>query len=137
MDLTGGCYCGAVRYRAAGPIGRKMLCYCRECQMASGGAGTVGLFVPAAGFAYTQGEPARYTRPDLDRAVTREFCGTCGTPLATRSPGIGERVVIRPGTLDDPSLFGMPDFVVWTSEKQCFHTPPEGVQTFPKFPGRG
>lgn len=137
MDLTGGCYCGAVRYRAAGPIGRRMQCLCRECQIVSGGAGGVVVFVPAEGFAYTSGTPAQFTRPDLDNAVTREFCSHCGTHLATRAPGIGDRVIVRVGTLDDPSVFGKPDFVIWTSEMESFHTLPEGVPNFPKWPGRG
>jgi hypothetical protein len=33
---SGGCQCGAVRYRAAGAIGYPHLCHCRMCQKASG-----------------------------------------------------------------------------------------------------
>ena len=37
--ITGGCQCGAVRFRAAG-LGRASLCHCRMCQKALGGPGT-------------------------------------------------------------------------------------------------
>ncbi len=35
MALTGGCQCGAVRFRAA-HLGRASLCHCRMCQKAFG-----------------------------------------------------------------------------------------------------
>ncbi len=33
---TGGCQCGAVRYRVEGTLGDPHLCHCRMCQKASG-----------------------------------------------------------------------------------------------------
>ena len=34
--MSGGCLCGAVRYRIDGPPEFCVLCYCRDCQRASG-----------------------------------------------------------------------------------------------------
>jgi hypothetical protein len=92
------------------------------------------LIMPAAGFSYTEGTPKRFKRPDLQQGVTREFCGTCGTQLATRSPRDPSIVVLKAGTLDDPSLFGAPQVVLWTADAQPFHLMPEGVPRFPGFP---
>ena len=136
MDANGGCYCGAVRYHVTGEFKGKLLCFCRECQVVSGGAGTVAGIVPAAGFHYTKGEPGRFTRPDLPHPVTREFCTNCGTPLTTRVPWSAAIAILKIGTLDDPSLFGQADMVYYTSEKQVYHTCPEGVPAFEKFPPR-
>ncbi len=34
-DRSGGCQCGAVRYRAKGELGYPHLCHCRMCQKAA------------------------------------------------------------------------------------------------------
>ena len=62
-------------------------CHCRECQYISGGAPNTFIAMPAAGFRYTKGQPKQFTRKDLERAVTREFCSECGTHLVTKVPG--------------------------------------------------
>jgi hypothetical protein len=126
MTLSGGCYCGAVRYEGEGPIRLRGQCYCRECQFMSGGAENLFLVLPSAGFRVTRGEPATFRRPDLPQGVTRSFCGVCGCQLFTRTqdPSI---VVVKVGTLDDPRVFEAPELVCWTGEKQPFHHLPPGV----------
>jgi hypothetical protein len=136
MRLEGGCYCGAVRYVADGEPMMKAQCHCRECQYITGGAPNLFMALPADGFAYTQGEPSRFTRSDLERPVTREFCPTCGTHLLTRPPGFAG-VIVKIGSLDDPSLFGGPDMAIYTLDKQAFHHVPEGLPAFERMPGRG
>ena len=48
-SITGGCGCGAVRYRAKGPIGFHILCQCRFCQRFSGSVHSALLAVPKEG----------------------------------------------------------------------------------------
>lgn len=136
MKLTGGCYCGAVRYEAEGEPRFKGQCHCRECQYISGGAENVFMVMPADGFVYVKGEPATFTRSDLETPGTREFCATCGTHLTTRVPADPSVVILKVGTLDDPSVYGAPQAAIWTADAQAFHMIPEGVATFPGFPGR-
>ena len=134
MKLEGGCYCGKVRYVAEGEPMLKAQCHCRECQYITGGAPNMFIVMPQAGFAYTKGAPKQFTRSDLEKPVTREFCPDCGTHLATRPqrPVIGVKV----GTLDDPKLFGSPQMAIYTIDKQPFHQVPDGLPTFERMPQR-
>ena len=135
MSLTGGCYCGAVRYEAGGEPIMKAQCHCRECQYITGGSVNVFAAMPASEFHITQGETKSFTRTDIDNPVTREFCANCGTHLLTRAPGLPDAVVLKIGSLDDPSAFGMPDIAIFTCDAQSFHSVPEGVPSFDKIPG--
>jgi hypothetical protein len=93
------------------------------------------LLMPTTGFMYSRGTPKSFTRSDLERAVTREFCGECGTHLVTRPPGL-PAVVLKVGSLDDPSLFGGPQMAIYTVDKQPFHQIPGGLPTFERLPPR-
>ena len=102
MRLEGGCYCGAVRYKAEGDPMMQAQCHCRECQYISGGAPNTFIAMPAAGFSYIIGQPKQFTRKDLERAVTREFCAECGTHLVTKVPGL-PAAILKVGTLASQS----------------------------------
>lgn len=135
MDLEGGCYCGAVRYRAKGDAIFSGQCHCRECQYISGGHPNVVMGMPAPGFTYTKGSPKRFSRSDIENPVTREFCADCGTHLLTKTSKVPGAVLIKVGTLDDPSVFGGPQMAIFTIDKQSFHHLPEGVPAFERLPG--
>src|SRR5262249_45721040 len=91
--------------------------------------------VAPQGFRYTSGEPRKFSRSDLESPVTREFCGDCGTHPLTRRPGL-PLIILKVGTLDDPSLFGAPQMAIYTVDKQPFHIVPEGLPTFERLPPR-
>ncbi|TXT21077.1 MAG: hypothetical protein FD134_2762 [Gallionellaceae bacterium] len=135
MILTGGCFCGALRYTIEGGIPMKALCLCHTCQKISGGAGNLFIGVEASAFRYTQGEPRRFAR-EPGTSPAREFCGECGVHIAARSPRLPEGLVVKVGTLDDPAAFEGPALVFWACEKQDFHMLPPGAQVFATLPGR-
>jgi hypothetical protein len=135
MKLEGGCYCGEVRYKAEGNPMLKAQCHCRECQYISGGSPNMFVLMPPDGFSYTKGTPKKFMRSDLEGAVTREFCAECGTHLVTRPPSV-PGIVLKVGTLDDPTLFGAAQIAIYTVDKQPFHQIPEGMPTFERLPPR-
>ena len=135
MELEGGCYCGAVRFKVSGDALFKGQCHCRECQYTSGGAPNVVMGMPEANFAYTKGSPKGFRRSDLENPVTREFCGDCGSPILSKAPSLPGAVLLKVGALDDPSVFGMPQMAIYTIDKQSFHQIPEGVPEFERTPG--
>lgn len=134
MKLEGGCYCGSLRYTCEGDPVMKGQCHCRECQYLSGGAPNLFLLMPTSGFSYTKGTPKEFKRKDLERAVTREFCAECGTHVVTRPPGYSA-LVLKVGTLDDPTLFGGPQMAIYTVDRQPFHVIPDGMPSFERLPG--
>ena len=135
MKFEGGCYCRKVRYVAEGEPRLKAQCHCRECQYISGGAPNMFMLIPPEGFRYVSGAPKTFARGDLEQPVTREFCETCGTHLATRRPDL-RMVILKVGTLDEPRLFGTPQMAIYVADKQPFHIIPEGLPTFEKLPPR-
>jgi hypothetical protein len=118
MELTGGCLCGAVRYRYSGEVLRRPICHCRDCQRAGGGAFHVGLVLRRAGFTLTSGELRTWRAIGYSgRWIDRSFCPVCGSgilhELEARGPDI---VVIKAGTLDDPALV-VPDYEIFVRSK--------------------
>jgi hypothetical protein len=93
------------------------------------------LAMPEAGFGYTKGTPREFRRSDLENPITREFCAECGTHILSRAPGMPGSVILKVGTLDDPSVFGAPQMAIFTVDKQPFHQIPEGVPVFERMPG--
>jgi hypothetical protein len=85
---TGGCQCGAVRFRVTG-LGRASICYCRMCQKATGGIG--GVYVIANDLVLTRGALKHFRSSNK---VQRGFCADCGTPLTFEVDGGGTDVSI-------------------------------------------
>lgn len=133
MILEGGCYCGGLRYSAAGEPLLRAQCYCRACQHVSGGGPNLFILVPDAGFRWTRGRPQRFTRTDLDAAVSREFCAICGTHIVNRRPGL-DPVILKIGTLDDPGHFGGAQMAIFTAQKQTFHCIPHELPAYEGLP---
>lgn len=96
---SGGCQCGAVRYRIAGPLADPSICHCRMCQKAAG-----NYFLPLAkakkdDFSLTRGELRHYHSSD---PVRRGFCAQCGTPLTFETVSAALLYIVL-GSLDDPA----------------------------------
>jgi hypothetical protein len=98
--ITGGCQCGAIRYRIEGPLGTAGICHCRMCQKAFGSWGAALVSVPVANFLWTRGEPSEFRSSAI---VARGFCPDCGTPLYMKEDG-DANWDIAIGSLDDPEL---------------------------------
>ncbi|MEM7412121.1 MAG: GFA family protein [Myxococcota bacterium] len=133
--MTGGCQCGAVRYRIEGPPKAVTACHCRECQRQSGSAFGMSLIVARDGFHLDQGDVQVYSRVgESGLEVAGAFCGICGTRLyhdLERNPTTRN---VKAGTLDDPSECA-PILHVWTDSRQRWFTLPEAVPHFGRNPG--
>ncbi len=94
---SGGCQCGAVRFRIRGELGRPSICHCRMCQKHFGGFFGPLVTAPRDGLDWTRGEPTWF---QSSVNVERGFCQRCGTPLTYRHSGGIELAI---GAFDDRS----------------------------------
>jgi hypothetical protein len=115
-ELTGGCLCGAVRYRTGTPSVPPTLCHCASCRRATG-AHAMGLYtVTRATVEFTAGKQTEY-RSSSD--VPRGFCGRCGTSLTYWHARWPENLSFTISSLDNPWLAvpidhtGMADAAPW------------------------
>jgi len=97
--MLGGCYCGRIRYEAAGAPFHETACHCSICRRTTGAPYVAWFSVRSADFRFTAGEPARFSSSPHG---TRTFCPTCGTQLTFKSSGAPGEIDVTTGSLDDP-----------------------------------
>lgn len=99
--VTGGCQCGAVRYRSTAVLDNAHLCHCRMCQKAVGNIFAALVGAPKNALEWTRGSAARWRS---SAHVDRGFCAACGTPLFYDDE-TSDRIALTIGSLDDPAAF--------------------------------
>ena len=133
--LEGGCYCGRVRYEAAGKPMLRAQCHCRPCQYFSGGAANMFMLMPPEGFRYTKGEPRQFKRDDLETRSRGNFVESAARSSSRAAPAFTP-IILKAGTLDDPSQFGVSQMAINTKDRQAFNCIQEGLPTFEELPPR-
>jgi hypothetical protein len=99
---TGGCLCGAVRYRVRGPLRDVLVCHCSECRRWSGHV-FAATSAAAGDLVLTEERGLRWIdSPASDLHARRGFCGECGSSLFWDAPD-RETVSIGAGSLDAPT----------------------------------
>src|SRR4051812_28514325 len=105
-DLTGGCACGAIRFKTTAPPFGVGVCHCLDCQKSSGGGPNYVALFPRPAFEVTKGEAKVYTcASDNGVDVGRAFCAECGSPLWSIPGGASPFFPVKLGALDDSSGF--------------------------------
>lgn len=94
---SGGCQCGAVRFKVNGALGDASICHCRMCQKAFGAFFAPLVSLGDATLEWTRGKPQRFASSNQ---ASRLFCEKCGTPLGYDAPdGLGLAI----GAFDEPN----------------------------------
>src|SRR5712691_5857967 len=112
-EITGGCFCGAVRYRVSATTRDVSHCHCRICRRTTGAPFVTWATFPAAAFVFTAGTPAELRA--TPRAV-RQLCAACGTALAFRETARPGSVDVTVGSMDHPDR-AVPAAHIWTSSQ--------------------
>ena len=115
MKVDGACACGAIRIEAEADPEKTQICHCTDCQIATGTAFRISLPVSGATVKIS-GKPATYvkTTAESGRPRVQAFCGNCGTPVYSTSPGEGVQpsYVLRVGILRQRDQL-MPRRQIW------------------------
>lgn len=129
LPWEGGCRCGQIRFSVTAPPLFTGACHCTGCQRMTASAFSLGIAVPAAGFAVTEGEPMI---GGLHGSTRHYFCPHCMSWVFTRPEGMDDFVNLRASMLDDASWFE-PFVETFTREKLPWATTPalHSYETFP------
>ena len=122
---TGGCQCGAVRFRIEGRLGEASICHCRMCQKAMGGFFGPFVSVRAADLTWTRGERKRFRSSNR---IWRGFCADCGTPLSFEADGA--QVGLAIGAFDRPGEITLTEQLASPSQAPQF----AGLADLPSHP---
>jgi hypothetical protein len=125
-QLTGGCSCGAVRYRLTSEPLFIHCCHCLNCQRQTGSAFVINLLIEADRVELSAGEPQAVEVSRDDGSMHRIFrCPSCQIAVFSQYT-YPEVYFVRGGTLDDPSSVA-PDVHIFTRSKLPWVTLPESV----------
>lgn len=132
MELSGGCHCGAVRYRVAGEPVHASVCHCSDCRSNAGAPFVAWAAFARDRFQLTKGEPRAFNGTGT---AFRYFCGDCGTGLYYVNESILPGLVdIQIATLDDPEALP-PRAQVQTAEKLDWVDGVSALPGFARYPG--
>ena len=116
MEWTGGCLCGAIRYRVQEAPRYASYCHCGMCRKATGAPFAGFVEVPREHLEWTDGSPTPY---ESSEGVIRRFCATCGGSLTFETDEI---LFVTLGSVDEPesikvfchtyAQFRLPDLVM-------------------------
>lgn len=127
--ITGGCLCGAIRYRLDAEPGMTAICHCTHCARQGGSLFSMICGVPKDQFHVTQGELTTYQDTgDSGNQVERKFCNRCGSPIISDVHAMPGMVFVKAGTLDDWRRF-KPSLEVYRSRTAEWFPVFEGVTT--------
>ena len=131
--LTGGCACGALRYRLASRPMFVHCCHCRDCQRQTGSAFVLNALIETARVERLAGEIRGVAVPtDSGRPHEIHRCPVCQTAVWSHYGGRPALAFVRVGTLDDPSALP-PDVHIYVRSKLPWIALPADVPAFPAY----
>lgn len=126
--LKGGCYCGAVRYEAAGTPFNETSCHCTICRRTTGAPFVAWFSVRREDFHFAAGSPTRF---NSTAKASRSFCGRCGTQLTFESGDTPDEIDVSTASLDEPDAVP-PLNHIWTRSKLSWIRLADGLPEYPQ-----
>jgi hypothetical protein len=125
LDATGGCYCGAVRYRASGVRDTVSECHCSLCRSQSGhryattGAKTSDIEIDGAD---------NITWFEASSDARRGFCSKCGSHMFWQSASEDHSAILA-ASLDTPNDL-KPGRHIFVADKGAYYTIDDDLPQF-------
>jgi hypothetical protein len=127
--MTGGCSCGAVRYRLTDAPLIVHCCHCRNCQRQTGSAFVINAIIEASCVELSGVAPAAVDVPRDDGTMQRIYrCPHCQVAVMSEY-GRPHAKFVRAGTLDDPTAIE-PDVHIYVRSKLPWVQLPAGARAF-------
>jgi hypothetical protein len=128
--VTGGCFCGAVRYRLLTAPLFCHACHCSDCHKHTGSVFACYTSIEAEYLSSIGSTAAQVTTSVSSSGLERRSvsCPKCGTKLWTSSDENPVTVDVRTGTLDHPELME-PDLHAFIESRIPWIHLPEGAKT--------
>jgi hypothetical protein len=125
--LTGGCFCGEVRYVVdAADAADACICHCENCRRTTGAPLVAWFSVKPEAFRITAGAPKRFASSETGE---RQFCGRCGAQLTFQDSLIDE-IDVTTASLDDANAVA-PGDQIWVDRRLDWVA---GLHTLPGLP---
>ncbi|MGE0025356.1 MAG: GFA family protein [Hyphomicrobium sp.] len=129
VNVSGGCLCGAVRFKVSGTPIRMAQCHCLDCQRASGTGHMSNAIFNAADVEISGATASYASTSDSGNVLTRHFCPTCGGRVFLTSKARPGKIVMAVGAFDDMSWFE-PEIVLFTKRRPHWDITTEDVPNF-------
>jgi hypothetical protein len=124
--ISGGCFCGAVRFRITGPAIDAGACHCATCRGVSSAPSLPFVTFNRVDFAIAQGEPVTF---ESSPRIERTFCGRCGAPLTYFNKDAQNTIDVMTCSLDNAEEFP-PKRHVWMKHKLSWDVPGDGLPQY-------
>lgn len=132
---TGGCFCGAVRYRFTAPALETHHCHCSMCRKVHGALfGTFSVILKDY-FSVEKGAENLVPFQSSER-LHRNFCKRCGCHLFDELEHTTSVVELATGTLDDGAHPGHPEVTrrhIFVGSKVPWHAIEDGLPRHEEF----
>jgi hypothetical protein len=125
-NIEGGCFCGAIRYRATARPTHSMVCHCRSCRRVAAAPVVAWVTFAKAEFRIVQGRASEF---HSSAPVLRTFCPACGTPLTYEHSDHPEIIDVTTCSLDQPQAYP-PTQHSWLSHDLPWVQFDDGLPTF-------
>ena len=131
-SITGGCLCGAVRFRLDGPRRDIVLCHCGQCRRWHGHVGAY-TSVDRDGLTFTEQRGLAWFRSS--NFAQRGFCRECGSSLFWQADD-KKVIAITAGALDAPTGLAT-TLQMFTEDRGDYYALDSSIPIRPKTPPPG